>query len=135
MLVDDDHAQPTACAYKRYLTFDHAIAATELGSRTALLLSEFTGRLAENADRLVGHIKGLIDTDDQGHLLFSITSFEEGPRFKGEMVGEVTEAVLTINVIVYGIEEQVVDKMLEEAFARHFHGNRSRDDGGEEHAQ
>lgn len=74
---------------------------------------------------MIGHIKGLVDADEKGHLLFSITSFEEGARFKGEMAGGITEAVLTINVIVYGIEEEIVEKMLEEAFARQFHGNRS----------
>jgi hypothetical protein len=84
---------------------------------------------------LVGHIKGMIDADEKGHLLFSITSFEEGARFKGEMVGRITEAVLTINVIMYGIEEESVEEVLKEAFNRHFHGSRSWDDGGAGHAQ
>jgi hypothetical protein len=135
MLADDDHADPTACAYKWHLTFDDAIPAIELSSRIALLVSEFTGRLEEADSRLIGHIKGLIDADQNGHLLFSITSFEEGARFKGEMVGEITEAVLTINVIVYGIEAGIVERMLEEEFARHFDGNRSRDDEGEGRAR
>jgi hypothetical protein len=124
MLADHDHAPPTACACRWCLSFDDAIPPSDLHSRTALLLSELTGGLEKHGGRLIGHIKGLIDADEKGHLLFSITSFEEGARFKGEMVGGITEAVLTINVIVYGIEEEIVEKMLEEAFARQFHGNR-----------
>lgn len=125
MLADDDHAHATACACRWRLSFDHAIPPIELNSRTALLLSELTGGLEKHGGGLIGHIKGLVDADEKGHLLFSITSFEEGARFKGEMAGGITEAVLTINVIVYGIEEEIVEKMLEEAFARQFHGNRS----------
>jgi len=135
VLADDDQAHPTACACKWHLTFDEAIPASELSSRTALLVSAFTGRLEEDGDRLIGHIKGLIDGDEKGHLLFSITSFEEGARFKGEMVGGITEAVLTINVIVYGIEEEIIRNRLEEAVGRYFHGNRSGDGEGEGHAQ
>ena len=135
MLAGDDHAHPTACACRWQLTFDDAIPANELNSRVALLLSELTSGLQEDGGRLIGHIKGLVEADEKGHLLFSITSFEEAARFKGELVGEITEAALTINVIAYGIEEARVEEVLEGAFSRHFHGGRSRDDGGERHAQ
>jgi hypothetical protein len=135
MLAGDDHAHPTACACKWHLRFDEAISPIELESRTGFLLSELAGGLEANGARLIGHVKGLIDADEKGHLLFSLTSFQEGARFKSEMVGGVTEAVLTINVIVYGIEEKIVEKMLHQAFIRHFHGNRSREPGGEGHAQ
>ena len=135
MLADDDHAHPTACACKWQLTFDDAISANELNSRVALLLSELTSGLQEDGGRLIGHIKGLVEAEEKGHLLFSITSFEEAARFKGELVGEITEAALTINVIVYGVEEEIVETMLEEAFSRQFHGNRSGDHKGEEHAR
>ena len=135
MLVDDDHAHPTACACRWQLTFDDAIPAIDLNSRTALLLSELSGGLEQNGGRLVGHIKGMIDAGEKGHLVFSITSFEKGARLKGELVGRITEAALTINVIAYGIEEVRVEEVLEEAFNRHFRGSRSWDDGGERHAQ
>ena len=135
MLTDDDHGHPTACARKWHLTFDDAIPAIELTSRTALLVSEFGDRLEAAGVRLIGHIKGLIDAVQSGHLRFSITSFEEGARFKGELIGEITEAVLTINVIVYGIEPKFVEKLLEEEFAGRLPGVRLRDDEGEGHAQ
>ena len=135
MLAGDDHAHPTASACKWQLTFDDAIPANELNSRVALLLSELTSGLQEDGGRLIGHIKGLVEAEEKGHLLFSITSFEEAARFKGELVGEITEAALTINVIVYGVEEEIVETMLEAAFSRQFHGNRSGDHKGEGHAR
>ena len=125
MLAGDDHAHPTACACKWQLSFDDAIPAIELRSRVALLLSEWSGGLEKHGGRLIGHIKGLVDAEEKGHLLFSITSFEEGARFKGEIVGEITGSVLTINAIVYGIGEEIVEEILEEAFDRQFHANRS----------
>lgn len=135
MLAGDDHAHPTACARKWQLRFDEAIRPIELQSRIRFLLSELAAGLEAKGVRLIGHIKGLIDAEEKGHLLFSLTTFEEGARFKGEMVGAVTEAVLTVNVIAYGIEETIVGEMLEEAFIRHFRGSRSREAGGEGHAQ
>ena len=135
MLAGDDHAHPTACACKWQLSFDHGIPANQLNSRVALLLSELTSGLQEDGGRLIGHIKGLVEADEKGHLLFSITSFEEAARFKGELVGEITEAVLTINVILYGVEEEIVETMLEEAFSRQFHGSHSGDHEGEGHAR
>jgi hypothetical protein len=135
MLADDDQALPTAFSRKWRLTFDDVVPPIELNSRIARLLSEFIAGLEKKGGTLVGHIKGLVDADEHGHLLFSVTSFEEGARFKDQMVGGISEAALTINVILYGIEEEIVERMLEEAFIRHFPGNRSRDDGGEGHAQ
>ncbi len=135
MLAGDDHAHPTACARKWQLRFDEAIRPNELKSRTRFLLSELAAGLEASGLRLIGHVKGLIDADEKGHLLFSLTSFEDGARFKGGMVGGVTEAVLTINVILYGVEEKIVEEMLEEAFIRHFRDDRSREPGGEGHAQ
>ena len=135
MLADDDHAHPTACACRWQLTFADAIPAIDLNSRTALLLSELSDGLEESGSRLVGHIKGMIDAGENGHLAFSITSFEKGARFKGGLVGRITEATLTINVIAYGIEQARVEAVLEEAFNRHLHGSRSRGAGGDGHAQ
>lgn len=135
MIDGDGRANPAACACRHHLVFDDAISAIELRSKTALLLAELASRLAGPEDRLIGHIKGLIDAGEKGHLLFSITSFEEGLRLKGELLDGVTDAALTVNVIVYGVEEGAVEEMLDDAFTRHFGGNRSSGDGGEGHAQ
>jgi hypothetical protein len=135
MIDGDGRVNPAACARRHHLLFEEAISAIELRSKTALLLAELAGRLAGQGDRLIGHIKGLIDAGENGHLFFSITSFEEGLRLKGELLDGVTEAALTVNVIVYGFEEGAVEEMLEEAFTRHFDDNRSPDDRGEGHAQ
>jgi len=135
MIDGDGRVNPAACARRHHLVFDDAISAIELRSKTALLLAELASRLVGQGDRLIGHIKGLIDAGEKGHLLFSITSIEEGLRLKGELLDGVSEAALTVNVILYGIEEGVAEEMLEETFTRHFGGNRSSEDGGEGHAQ
>jgi hypothetical protein len=135
MTTADDHAHPTACARRWRLGFDEAISSIDLRSRTDRLLSALAGGLEARGARLIGHIKGLIDAGENGHFVFSLTSFEEAARFKGEMKGGVADAVLTINVIAYGIEEKTVEEMLEEAFIRCFGEERSREPGGEGRAQ
>ena len=135
MRTADDHAHPTACARRWRLSFAEAVSSIDLESRTDSLLCELAGGLEARGARLIGHIKGLVDADENGHFLFSLTSFEEGARFKGEMTGEIAEAVLTINVIAYGIAERTVEQMLEEAFIRYFGDERSREPGGEGRAQ
>jgi hypothetical protein len=130
MLAGDDRAHPTACASRWQLTFDDPIPADELHARIALLLSDLATGLRKGGSNLIGHIKGLIDAGEDGHLRFSMTSFEEGARFKGVMSDGIREAFLTTNVIVYGIEAELVEAVLEEAFSGHFHGRRSCADGG-----
>ena len=106
-MSDNRHQMhPTIYAHKENLKFNDIIPAVELKERIVQFLSELTRDLEGNGCELIGHIKGLIDARDKGHLRFSITSFKEGTRFNGEMEDGIEAAILTINVIVYGIEQR-----------------------------
>ncbi len=120
--MTDSHTDtaPTAYASRRKLMFHEGVSAAEVQARAELLLAELTRALQRNGCELIGHIKGLIDADDKGYLMFSITSFHEDARVKGELFGVVTEATLTINVIVYGIDENVIAKELHLASEKQF---------------
>ncbi len=130
MTKNNEPLEPTAFAIKENLIFTDALLAIELRSRMNSFLLEMTGELKNNGCKLIGHIKGLISVDDaeggddainkKGHLMFSITSFEEGARFKGKMQYGVTKAVFKINVIVFGIDYSTVEKIFKKVFSNHF---------------
>ncbi len=113
-------AHPTVYAFKEHLKFKGKIKADELRSRIDVFLCELTESLKHGGCTLIGHIKGLVDAGENGHLVFSITSFDENARFKGEVRNEVTNAVITVNIVVYGISEDIVEKELLKVFTRNF---------------
>ena len=71
-------------------------------------------------EHLIGHIKGMLDTKDNGHLFFSIISFDEKIGYKKKLFGKTEKTFLTINVIVYGLETNTIDKGVQKSLFRHF---------------
>lgn len=113
-------AHPTAYAQELDLTLIAPLSASELQGRIDAFLSELTDSLQSDGCRLIGHIKGLLDAGENGHLFFSITSFGEKARYKGELTGEIARAKLALNVVVYGVEKQSVDRAVHKGLRRHF---------------
>lgn len=67
---------------------------------------------------LVGHIKGLLDTD-VGVLSFSATSLEGGVRWRGNLTGPARAVTLTLNAIVYGVPEGLLAEAIREGLRTH----------------
>ena len=57
---------------------------------------------------LVGHVKGTLDAGRQGSLSFSLTSLHGDARVSATLYAQVIAAVLTVNVIVFGVSMLVV---------------------------
>lgn len=110
-MTDDDHAylppegepQPTAYVLRRTLTLPGPSSETDLRKGVDAFLAELTRSLRKQGCRLIGHIKGILEAGDKGHLFFSVTSFEQRTRFKGGLTAEHERIDLTLNVIVYGV--------------------------------
>jgi len=117
---------PTAFSTQVVLEFDNQIQAVEIQKRLNTFLSDLTNFLQESGCRLIGHIKGLFDAGERGQLFFSITSFTENPRYKGEIGGEIPKATLSINVIVYGIGEKPVEQAIQEGLRKLFAEHREK---------
>ncbi len=113
-------AHATACAQEVKLTLKVPLSASELQVKIDAFLSELTISLQGDGCTLIGHVKGLLEVEENGHLFFSITSFEEKARYKGELTGEIAGGKLTINVIVYGVEQRSVERAIQQGFRRHF---------------
>jgi hypothetical protein len=111
---------PTACSTQVVLELDNQIRAAEIQKSLESFLTDLMHFLQENGCKLIGHIKGLLDAGERGQLFFSITSFNENPRYKGEIGGEIPVATLSINAIVYGIGERTVEQAIQECLGRRF---------------
>ena len=110
---------PTVYAQEVNLTLKVPLSASELLDRIDAFVSELTCSLQGDGCKMIGHIKGLLEVEGNDHLLFSITSFEEKARYKGELTHEIAKAKLTINVIVYGVEQRSVERAVGEGLERH----------------
>ncbi|MEW6400001.1 MAG: hypothetical protein AB1503_12715 [Bacillota bacterium] len=76
-------------------------------------VAHLLGWLRRQGCPLVGHIKGLLDTD-AGMLGFSVTSLEERVRWRGNVTGAVAAVTVTLNAIVYGVPEELLAEAVKE---------------------
>ena len=114
----DEH--PAACSMQIDLEFENRLPSAEIQARLDAFLSDLTTFLKDNGCKLIGHIKGLLDAGKNEQLFFSITSFDEGTRYKGDISGEFEKAKLSMNVIVYGIEEESINGAIQEYLRKQF---------------
>jgi len=119
MLIDDRHVHPTVYARELNITFNVEIQDGELRSRTEKFLTGLTRDLRDAGCRLIGHIKGLFAAHEKGYLMFSVTSFEEAAQFKGKLDAGITAAIMTVNVIVYGVGFAAVEDAFKKSFRKH----------------
>jgi len=59
-------------------------------------------------EMLIGHIKAIVKTDPIGYSVFSITGHGKKATQKGRIPDTFTECKLTLNAIVYGVEEEIL---------------------------
>ena len=117
---------PTACSTHLALELGTQMRAAEIQIRIELFLSGLTDFLRENGCTLIGHIKGLLDAGNGGQLFFSVTSFNDGIRYKGGLAGEAEEATLWINVIVYGVAQEPIERAIHEQLRKQFPEHREK---------
>jgi hypothetical protein len=115
----DGDPQPTAYAPHGTLTLPGPLSETDLRKGVDAFLVELTRTLREQGCGLIGHIKGILEAGDKGHLFFSVTSFEQRTRFKGRLTGEHEKIDLTLNVIVYGVGSERVERLVLGGLRKH----------------
>lgn len=111
---------PTAVVRKRPIIFTRSVPANAFQQQIGRFLTETTEALLKNGYQVIGHIKGVVTTERSGHMMFSLTSIQEGPRFKGELSGEITCAEMVLNIIVYGIEKTLIERLVEDVYTRYW---------------
>lgn len=94
-------------------------SAEELLGALRELLSGLLSSLRDGGCSLIGHVKGMVDAGDLGRAFFSVTSFRGAPSFNGGIDGPIARCRLTLNVIVFGIDEHSVEAAVREALSLH----------------
>ena len=115
----DGEPQPTAYALQGTLSLPGPLSEADLRKGVGAFLAQLTRALKAQGCRLIGHIKGILETEDKGHLFFSLTSFGQRTRFKGGLTGEHEQMDLTLNVIVYGVGSHEIERLVLEGLRKH----------------
>ena len=120
--VRHEGPQPVVYALQTDLSLGAAEpqSAEELLGALRELLGGLLAALRDGGCSLIGHVKGMVDAGDLGRAFFSVTSFRGAPSFNGSIDGPIARCRLTLNVIVFGIDESSVEAAVREALSLHF---------------
>ena len=100
------------------VVFDPPVHAEQLELTVTHFFAALSGGLADAGCSLVGHIKGTLTARGHGDLAFHATGLAVKPALTGGTAGLASEAVLTVNVIVFGVEEQALPSIVTSAWSR-----------------
>jgi hypothetical protein len=112
-----DRAAPAVFAARADVVFDPPAHADHLELAVAHFFAALSGGLADAGCTLVGHIKGTLTTRGHGDLAFHATALGTGPALTDGFAGETDDAVLTVNVIVFGVDEQALPTIVTSAWS------------------
>lgn len=108
----DEGNKPAVYALRGQLSLGADWSEEQIRSALDSFLLDLTFSLRKHGCSLIGHIKGILEAGENGHLFFSVTSFEQRARFKGALSGRYEKMNLTLNVIVYGVEEEKIKELV-----------------------
>ncbi len=101
-----EHEQiPVVYSYGQRLLFD---SGTQVGQDIESFILELSRVLKEKGCSVIGHIKGYVETEADGSILFNLTSFDQEISFRGQLPDSPGDCRLALNVIVYGIAQEQV---------------------------
>jgi len=101
---------------------DVVLAKPARSDQLELTVTRFVAALARDLGdagcTLVGHIKGTLAARGRGDLAFHATTLAAPPALTGGLAGDARETVLTVNVIVFGVDEQELPAIVRNAWSR-----------------
>jgi hypothetical protein len=113
-----DGSLPAVYAARATVVFKPAVHADQLESTVSEFLEVLAEALAAAGCTLVGHIKGIVEAPGRGDLAFHATTLGARPAVTGGLAGLAGDAVLTINVIVFGVDELALPALVHDAWSR-----------------
>lgn len=103
----DEHAKvtlPEPAIFAASATIESPVA--QAGQRVKEMLQSLCAQLKAEKGVLIGHLKAIVKTKPTGYLVCSVTAADEPATEKGRLPQHpVTQLDLTVNAIVYGIDE------------------------------
>ena len=100
--------EPAVFAGRADVVFAPRASAGEARGLVEAFLRGLSKALTAAGCVLVGHVKGTLDAGRQGSVSFSLTSLNGDARVAATVQTGVVAAVLTVNVIVFGVSVMVV---------------------------
>jgi hypothetical protein len=101
---------------------DVAFAPPAHADQLELVISRFCAALShaltDAGCSLVGHIKGTLAVRGHGDLAFHATALATPPALTGGVAGVAVDAALTVNVIVFGVDEEALPAIVTSAWSR-----------------
>jgi len=113
-----EHAKrnlPEAAIFASSATIDAPVV--QSGQRVKEMLQSLCAQLKTEKGVLIGHLKAILKTQPTGYLVFSVTAEDEPVSEKGRLPQErITQLDLTVNAIVYGIDEVPFSALCKNSF-------------------
>ncbi|MGE5228904.1 MAG: hypothetical protein ACM3MJ_04200 [Deltaproteobacteria bacterium] len=112
-----EDAAPAVFAARADVVFTPPARADQLELAVTRFLATLSDRLAEAGCTLVGHIKGTLAARGRGDLAFHATTLGAAPALTGAVAGAAGEVTLTVNVIVFGVDEEALPAIVTGAWS------------------
>jgi hypothetical protein len=112
------NATPAVFAAQADVVFAPPARPDQLELAITHFLAALSGGLADAGCSLVGHLKGTLAAAGHGDLAFHATALAVKPALTGGITGVADEAILTVNVIVFGVDEQALVAVVTSAWSR-----------------
>jgi hypothetical protein len=111
-------AAPAVFAARADVVFAPSARPDQLELAITHFFAALSGGLADAGCSLVGHLKGTLAARGHGDLAFHSTALAVKPALTGGIAGVAGEAILTVNVIVFGVDEQALAAVVTSAWSR-----------------
>lgn len=109
------HDLPDASVFTDSLSVDSP--ASDAPAQIAVMLESLSGQLKKEDGILIGHLKAILKTQPTGYCVFSVTEENGTAVQKGRLPQEdLRQAVVTLNAIVYGAEDEPFSRLCEKRF-------------------
>ncbi len=113
-----DSATPAVFAARADVLFAPAAHADQIEQAITRFFTALSGELTDAGCTLVGHIKGTLAARGHGDLAFHATALAVSPALTGGVAGVAADAVLTMNLIVFGVTDETLAALVRRTWSR-----------------
>ncbi len=111
-------ATPLPAAVARTVRLTSARTGSSVITAVSAALEDLAAGLPRPGDGVLGHLKAFIDAAGDGWCYLSITGLTNGVSTEGRLAATITSATITVNVIVQGVDAQVLGQLCDQALTR-----------------
>ena len=117
-----EEVAPGLSAYAASIKFNAHVAQDT--STWEHLVREFFNYLSYHIKELpqavIGHLKGYLNLEEKGYYYFSNVGSQAGTNVIGEASGQIRDARLDLNVLVFNLDIEQISGLVQQAIAKYF---------------